>query len=177
MVQPVRRIVTGHDAAGRSVFVSDGDAPNVRVFDSAGGTAVTELWYTDRTPASNAGNEDSAAGDFAIQPAPNGSKFRVVEYPPDAVRFAGGDRARMYRDMGAEQAVVTEGARHPGMHKTRSIDYAIVLSGEIYAIMDEGETLMRPGDVLIQRGTAHAWSNRTDQPARVAFVLIDAEEI
>ena len=62
MVQPVRRIVTGHDAAGRSVFVSDGDAPNVLVFDSAGGTAVTELWYTDRMPASNAGNEDSGGG-------------------------------------------------------------------------------------------------------------------
>jgi quercetin dioxygenase-like cupin family protein len=62
----------------------------------------------------------------------------------------------------------------PGMHKTRSLDYAIVLAGEIWAVMDEGETLLKPGDVLIQRGTNHGWSNRAGQPARVAFVLIDA---
>ena len=67
--------------------------------------------------------------------------------------------------------------RHPGFHKTNSVDYAIVLSGEIYALMDEGEVLLRAGDVLVQRGTNHAWSNRTDEPARLAFVLIDAEPV
>jgi quercetin dioxygenase-like cupin family protein len=67
--------------------------------------------------------------------------------------------------------------RHPGFHKTSSVDYAIVLSGEIYALMDEGEVLLRAGDVLVQRGTNHAWSNRTDEPARLAFVLIDAEPV
>lgn len=177
MVQPVRRIVSGHDAKGRSVFLMDGAAPNVHVVEAAGGMGVTELWYTATTPASNAGGEDTAVGAHAIEPVPGGSKFRIVEYPPDSVRFAGGDRAAMYRAVGAEHAMVAEGAPHPGMHKTRSIDYAIVLSGEIYAIMDEGETLMGPGDVLVQRGTAHAWSNRTDTPAQVAFVLIDAAEL
>ncbi len=67
--------------------------------------------------------------------------------------------------------------RHPGFHKTASLDYAIVLSGEIYALLDEGEVLLRAGDVLIQRGTNHAWSNRTGEPARVAFVLIDAHPL
>jgi quercetin dioxygenase-like cupin family protein len=67
--------------------------------------------------------------------------------------------------------------RHPGFHKTTSVDYAIVLSGEIYALMDEGEVLLKAGDVLIQRGTNHAWSNRTEQPCCIAFVLIDAEPV
>jgi hypothetical protein len=67
--------------------------------------------------------------------------------------------------------------RHPGFHKTDTIDYAIVLSGEIWAMMDEGETLLKQGDVLVQRGTNHAWSNRTNEPAILAFVLIDADPV
>jgi hypothetical protein len=67
--------------------------------------------------------------------------------------------------------------RHPGFHKTSSVDYAIVLAGEIYALMDEGEVLLKQGDVLVQRGTNHAWSNRSDAPAYLAFVLIDAEPL
>jgi quercetin dioxygenase-like cupin family protein len=168
MPQPTRRIVTGHDERGRSVFLEDRPSPHVHVFDRMGGTAVTELWST---PEPGEGR-DAAAGDaYRLEPSPGASKFRVVEYPPDSVRFAGVDRHAAYEAMGARHAVV-EGARHPGMHKTRSIDYAIVLSGEIWALMDEGEVLMKPGDVLIQRETSHAWSNRTDKPARVAFVLI-----
>jgi len=69
---------------------------------------------------------------------------------------------------------IDHNARHFGFHKTRTLDYAIVLDGEIYAMMDEGECLLKPGDVLVQRGTNHAWSNRTDAPAYLAFVLIDA---
>ena len=68
-------------------------------------------------------------------------------------------------------------ARHAGFHKTDTIDYAIVIEGEIVALMDEGEKLMKQGDVLIQRGTNHAWANRTDKPARVAFILIDAKPV
>ena len=65
--------------------------------------------------------------------------------------------------------------RHPGMHKTDTVDYAIVLSGEIYAVMDEGEVLLRAGDCLVQRGTSHAWSNRTQTPCVIAFVLVAAK--
>lgn len=177
MVQSTRRIVSGHDADGRSVFIVDGDAANVNVFEKGGGMAVTELWSTEATPASNAGNEDAGAEPFRLEPAPGGTRFRVVEYPPDAVRFATGGDGGTTREMRGGADVATDTARHPGMHKTASIDYAIVLSGEIYALMDEGETLMRPGDILVQRGTSHAWSNRTDTPARVAFVLVGAEPI
>jgi hypothetical protein len=138
---------------------------------------VTELWSTDATPASNLGNEDAGDTKFALEPSLGGTRFRVVEYPPDAVRFAQGGDAGTTREMRGGADVATDTARHPGMHKTASLDYAIVLSGEIYALMDQGETLMRTGDVLIQRGTSHAWSNRTDKPARVAFVLVGAEPL
>jgi len=173
MVQPTRRIVTGHDAGGRSIFVSDGAAPAVKVIEAFGGMAVTELWQTDETPVSNAGDDDPAGEESAIEPPPMGSKFRVVEYPPDSVRFAGAGREAGFAEIGSRHAMV-EGDRRPGMHKTATVDYAIVLTGEIWAVMDEGETLMKPGDVLIQRGTSHAWSNRTGEACRVAFILIDA---
>ncbi len=175
MAYPIRRIVTGHDDQGRSIFIDDGPAANVNVFEKGGGMAVTELWCSDTAPVSNAGNEDSGATPFALEPPPAGSKFRVVEYPPDSVRFgaSGGTTSEMRG--GAD--VATDTNRHPGMHKTASIDYAIVLTGEIWALMDEGEVLMRTGDVLVQRGTSHAWSNRTNRPARVAFVLIGADPV
>jgi mannose-6-phosphate isomerase-like protein (cupin superfamily) len=176
MAQPTRRIVTGHDADGNSIFVSDGAAPAVRLIEAFGGMAVTELWQTDEMPVSNAGNEDRAHKETGLEPSPMGSKFRVVEYPPDSVRFAGADRAAGFAEIGGREAMVA-GDRHPGMHKTATVDYAIVLSGEIWAVMDRGEVLMKAGDVLVQRGTSHAWSNRTDAPCRVAFVLIDAAPV
>jgi len=174
MVQPTRRIVTGHDADGRSVFLSDGAAPAVQVIEAFGGMAVTELWRTDETPALNAGDDDPAGMEKSLEPSPQGSKFRVVEYPPDSVRFAGAAREAGFSEIGGRHAMVEDATRHPGMHKTATIDYAIVLTGEIWAVMDDGEALMKAGDVLVQRGTSHAWSNRTDEPCRVAFVLIDA---
>ena len=176
--RPFRRVVTGHNAQGRSIFVSDGPAP--AVFQRGpGATAVTEFWETRTTPASNAGNDDPTVGQPQRLPPPkHGSKFRVVEYPPDS------QRVNALRTPGSSHDAKSEGytrdlgnARHPGFHKTSTIDYAIVLSGEIYALMDEGEVLLKAGDVLIQRGTSHAWSNRTEAPCCVAFVLIDAEPV
>jgi len=177
--KPIRRIVTGHDDKGRSVFIADGAAPKVEQRRS-GGATVTELWETRSAPASNAGNEDPTDHPYRLPPPPNGTVFRIIEYPPDSIRVAA------LRERGAEHAqdAASDGyvrdvqhQRHPGFHKTASVDYAIILSGEIHALMDEGEVLLKTGDVLIQRGTNHAWSNRTDEPCTVAFVLIDAEPL
>jgi len=172
MPKPVRRIVTGHNAKGRSVFIEDGWAPHV-VNRSPGAAEVTELWVTSTTPADNRGGGDPIPGSFQIPPPGNGSVFRIVEYPPDGERIAA-----LWRAQGdPSDTLYRPTARHPGFHKTATIDYAIVLAGEIFALMDEGEALLKPGDVLIQRGTNHAWSNRTDRPATVAFVLIEAEPV
>ena len=175
MAQPIRRIVTGHNAEGRTVFLMDGNAENVR--ERPGGGGVTELWSTDSAPADNSGDEDTGKRPSSLQPPPKGTRFRIVEYPPDSARFAAGTDATAFRNAGLGRSAATDTSRHPGMHKTDSIDYAIVLSGEIYAVMDEGEKLMRPGDCLIQRGTSHAWSNRSNGSCQVAFVLIDAKPI
>jgi len=168
MDRVARRIVTGHNAQGKSIFVSDGPCPYF--FDRGNGNALTEIWWEAEMPVDNSGNEDCGAPNFGLDMPPNGHIFRVVEYAPDAVR-----KAAMEKN-GAPSGHYIKGARHFGFHKTNTIDYAIVLEGEIYALMDEGEDkLMKAGDVLIQRGTAHGWSNRSDKPCRVAFILIDAK--
>jgi hypothetical protein len=114
-----------------------------------------------------------------LPPPKSGSAFRIIEYPPDKERMAAlaAEHAMADDGSGRSEALDRSNPRHLGFHKTASVDYAIVLNGEIYALMDEGEVLLKTGDVLIQRGTNHAWSNRTDTPCTVAFVLIDAEPV
>lgn len=178
MSKSVRRVVTGHNAAGKSIFVMDGATPHV--FSRAPGSAiVNELWETAKTPAENRGNEDSIKRGHRLPPPKNGSVFRIIEYPPDKERLAALEKKHALPDDGSghAQARDRKNPRHLGFHKTDTVDYAIVLSGEIYALMDEGEVLLKTGDVLIQRGTNHAWSNRTGEPTFVAFVLIDADPI
>ncbi len=178
MPKPIRRVVTGHDAAGRSVLVTDGPAPHV-YRRSPGSAVVTELWETRSAPADNRDNSEITDHPFRLAPPRNGTVFRVIEYPPDKQRIAALEQQRANADDGSGHGAAFDRGSpgHPGFHKTSSVDYAVVLSGEIYAMMDEGEVLLTAGDVLIQRGTNHAWSNRSDEPAYLAFVLVDAEPL
>ncbi len=170
-------MVTGHNDAGRSVFIIDAATPHV--FQRTKGSAIVhELWETGATPADNRGGADAIARGHRLAPPTHGSVFRVIEYPPDSERLAAIAREHaLPDDSGRAEASDRNHPRHAGFHKTATIDYAIVLSGEIYAMMDEGEVLLKAGDVLVQRGTNHAWSNRTNENAVVAFVLIDAEPV
>ena len=172
MVQPTRRVVTGHDASGRAVVLIDGAAPNAKLRRATGLTS-TLLWVTDRSPADNAGSADAAEREIGVAPPPRGSIFRVVDFPP-AAEFGAVDNAAMLREMGIASG--QGGARHAGMHRTRSIDYAVVISGEITMLLDDSEVHLKAGDVLVQRGTNHAWVNRGRENCRIAFVLIDAKE-
>jgi quercetin dioxygenase-like cupin family protein len=176
MLKPIRRVVTGHDARGRSVIVSDGPSPHVLALPGLPDFGLTNLWVTDATPASNEGQADAAARPVVLEPPPGGSILRVVEFPPDKAP-GGFDRKAAFAAMGADHAMDPDASRHPGMHKTSTVDYAIVLAGEIWALMDVGETLLKAGDCLVQRGTNHAWSNRSDQPCLVAFILIAARPL
>lgn len=176
MIKPIRRIVTGHNARGRSMIASDGPSPHVLTLPGRPDFALTDLWVSGGAPASNAGSADAAKRRITLEPPTNGTIFRVVEFPSDAAAGAF-DRQAAFRAMGAGHAMDPDASRHPGMHKTDTVDYAIVLSGEIWALMDEGETLMRAGDTLVQRGTNHAWSNRSDQPCLVAFILVSAHAL
>ena len=178
MSRPIRRVVTGHNAQGKSIFIEDRASPHASS-RGTGSVTVTELWETRASPADNRGNADPIDHPFRLMPPKNGTVFRIIAYPPDKLRLPALAHETTQPDDGSGRMAARDrgSPRHPGFHKTNSVDYAIVLSGEIYAMMDEGEVLLKTGDVLIQRGTNHAWSNRTDEPAYLAFVLIDAEPL
>ncbi len=174
-VAPVRRIVTGHDAVGRSVILSDAASPFVMTLAGSDAFGVTDLWQLPAIPADNGPIEEACRRPIVLAPPAGGAVFRLVQFPPDAQYIDRWDAAEGFASLGASGAAARDaGGRHSGMHRTRSVDFAIVLDGEIWALLDAGERLMRAGDVLIQRGTNHAWSNRSAATARVAFVLIDA---
>ena len=166
---------------GRSIIGSDGWSPHVMTLQGIPSFGVTEIWSTDSTPADNQSAKDPCKMPVQLAPPKKGSVIRVVEFPPDKLWIRSADRDSAFGSMGKSGAQAlahdASASRHPMMHRTQTIDYAIVLSGEIWALMDVGETKMRTGDILIQRGTNHAWSNRSTKPCLVAFVLIDAKPL
>ncbi len=176
MVRKIRRLVTGLDDDGKSAFIMDGDAESVLVLEGMGGLALTELWETQSAPADNTGSADHTERPMRLEPARQGTVFRMVEFPPDSAWKETADPKAVFEAMGAGHAAVA-GHDDPGMHKTASVDYALVLEGEIWAVLETGERLMKQGDVLIQRGTTHAWSNRTADNCLMMFVLCGAEPI
>jgi naringenin degradation protein FdeH len=161
-----RRVVTGHKD-GKGVVLYDGPAANRKV-RQASGLVSTLLWVTDEAPADISGRADRAAREIGVPPPPRGSIFRVVEFPPGRKEMS---REAVLEEMGLSHQ---SGSIHPGMHKTRSIDYAVVMEGEIDMVLDGSEVHLAAGDVLVQQGTNHAWVNRGTRPCRIAFVLIDA---
>ena len=177
MPRPMRRVVTGHNAQGKSVFLMDGPSPHVLELAGMPGLALTNLWVTDDAPADNSGRADAAARPIVLEPPPRGAIFRIVDFPPDKDVLGNLDRGKAFAAMGAHAAMDPDASRHPGMHKTQTVDYALVLDGEIWALMDEDEALLKAGDGLVQRGTNHAWSNRSDRPCRMAFILVGAHPL
>ena len=173
MIWRVRRVVTGHDAAGKSIFLTDGLAPNVKAMASMPGLALTDLWETQGAPARNDGSADSADRPVRLEPPRNGTILRIVEFPPDSQWRDRADARTAFGSIGAGHAPDAHSA-DPMMHKTATVDYIIVLKGEIYAIMDKGETLLKPGDILVQRGTNHSWSVRGSEPCIIAAILVNA---
>jgi mannose-6-phosphate isomerase-like protein (cupin superfamily) len=161
-----RRVVTGH-RNGKGVVLYDGPAPN-RKLRPASGLVSTLLWATDESPADISGSADRAEREIGVPPPARGSIFRVVEFPPGRKDVS---REAVLEEMGLSQQ---SNSIHAGMHKTRSIDYAVVMEGEIDMLLDDGEVHLAAGDVLVQQGTNHAWVNRGTRPCRIAFVLIDA---
>ncbi len=172
MTRPVRRVVTGHDATGKAIVLFDGPAPNVKL-RAATRLTSTLLWVTDESPADNSRNADRAEREIGVAPPERGSIFRVVDFPP-AAEAGAVDNAAMLKEMGLDGG--GGATRHASMHRTRSVDYAVVISGEIDMLLDDSEVRLRAGDVLVQRGTNHAWVNRGAESCRIAFVLVDANE-
>lgn len=175
MPQSIRRIVTGHDASGRSNITFEGDAPNIMEMAAWPGARITDLWITSEMPIDNDGLVDRGARPIRHDPEPMGTIFRVVEIPPEA---QGGmqDTAAAFAQMGSHNVPdAKDQSRHPTMHVTDSVDYLVVMSGEMHMLMEDGETLLKPGDCIVQRGTKHAWVNRSGKPCIIAAVLVDAK--
>lgn len=158
-VTTYRRVVSDTNSEGKSVFTLDEVCHHAQSVMGMPEFATTELWRTYNTPVDLTAEEvDPAAGPAILDPPKGGSVFRVVEFPPDAAVIAAVPGVKV-SDM---------------VHRTNSIDYAYVLKGEIYATLDTGEKLLKAGDVMIQRGTRHGWSNRSKEPCLVLYVMIGA---
>jgi hypothetical protein len=173
---PVRRIVTAIDEHGRSYIAEDGVSPAMLTMDGRPGYRNNNLWRTVGSPTALSA-PDTVLEHRGVLPPKGGTVLRVIDIPPEEKdpelrrRQTEAVFAAMFADAKHDAAHV----RHPGMHVTDTIDYAILLQGELVAIMDEGEAVMRVGDILIQRGTNHAWANRSNAIARIAFMLVDGQ--
>jgi mannose-6-phosphate isomerase-like protein (cupin superfamily) len=180
MQKSIRRVVTGHDAAGHAIIQSDAPPTRVQVVGEEGPT-FHEIWNTRETPAPiDRNGAEPVEAQLTLAPPKGGTRIRVLDIPPETQETANIDAATArahFAEIGAAEAS-THGrgeSRHPFMHRTQSIDYGIVLEGEITLIVDEGETTVRAGDIVIQRGTNHGWANRSGRNCRIAFILIDGQ--
>jgi quercetin dioxygenase-like cupin family protein len=175
----IRRVVTGNDQDGKSIVVSDGFAPAVRTSPARPGHFSTEIWRTDGAPAPIGNESDPTTGPRQLKPSKHGTVIRVSEMPPESAALRNFDVAsakKIFEAMGQVDASTFEqSGRHPLMHRTETIDYGIILSGELTLVLDDSEVKLHAGDIVVQRGTNHAWSNRSDKPCIIAFVLVDGK--
>ena len=177
MEKQVRCIVTGHDEAGRSIVARDAAARAEPLGED--GLVFHEIWQTRETPARiESAAEASAEQGISLLPAGGGTRLRILDFPPergDAAPVTPDQARAAFAAIGAPDAAMHrgEGSPHPFMHRTETVDYGLVLEGEITLVLDGGETALKAGDVVIQRGTSHAWANRSGRNCRMAFILID----
>ena len=176
---PIHRVVTGHDARGQAVVTSSGPLPTVIEVAAIPGTVFHEVWSTGESPARIANAPDPTLGPLALPPPAGGTRIRFVDIPPDTADFLahGADRMQAaFAQIGDAQAsTVKANSPHPLMHRTESVDYGVVIDGELTLVLDEGEVQLQAGSVVVQRGTNHAWANRSGRSCRMLFVLIDAQ--
>ncbi len=171
-----KRVVTGHNAAGFAVVASSGPTPNVFPLAAVPGTVFYEIWNSASTPALLDNASDPTAKPLQLSPGPLGSVIRVVDIPPDSVQnqVSAEEAAAAFAEIGEAHAGTGQAnSKHKLMHRTETLDYGIVTEGEVWLVLDEEEVQLKRGDVVVQRGTNHAWSNRTEAMARMVFILID----
>jgi mannose-6-phosphate isomerase-like protein (cupin superfamily) len=169
----VRRVVTTIDKNDKAVVLFDSENPH-RFVRPGKGNISNLLWVTPGSPAPLDGTADRAAVSIGTSPPPGGSVFRIMDYPPVTPEMEKMDLTARQKELAHEPAIKGLPPRHPFMHRTRTIDYVIILSGEIDMLLDDSEIHLKAGDVLVQQGTNHAWVNRGTEVCRIAFVLVDA---
>jgi len=170
----VRRVVTKLDESGKAVVMFDERIPlsNVRPPNF-----VANLWVTDKSLPDFSFSADRAKTKTGLMPPKSGTVFRIVDFAPEPESVARMDLNTMQKVVGSQGTPAKGTApRHPMMHRTRTLDYAIIMAGEIDMLLDEGEVHLKAGDVVVQQATNHAWVNRGTAPCRVAFILMDSQE-
>ena len=174
---PIHRVVTGHNEHGQAVVALDGPLATVQEIAAIPGTVFHEVWSTTGAPARVDNGPDPTIGPLVLPPPSLGTRIRFVDIPPDTDDFLqrGAERmAAAFSQIGDVHAsTVAADSPHPLMHRTESVDYGVVIDGEMTLVLDKGEVLLRPGSVVVQRGTNHAWANRSGKPCRMLFVLVD----
>ena len=175
----IRRVVTGHDKNGKAIVISDGPCTSIRTHPNRPGHKSTDIWKTTAMPVPIARQEaDPTLGPRDFVPV-MGTKIRISEIPPEPEAFKKltPEQAREFFKEGGNPQASTFGQnqRHPFMHRTESVDYAVVLEGEIVMLLDEEDVHLKAGDIVIQRGTNHAWSNRSGKPVKMMYILIDGK--
>lgn len=175
----VRRVVTGHDDQGKAIVLSDGNPPHITRSAVQEGLSFYELWNTGEGHVVTAGTDEPTDHHRDTAPPAGGVVIRFVDIPPegqDGPDFDKETARKLFEAVGlAENAEHTIPGRHPLMHRTESVDYGIVLEGQIVLLLDDSEVVLEQGDIVVQRGTIHAWTNRTDKITRMAFILTSAK--
>ena len=172
----IHRVVTGHDAHGRAIISSNGPLPTVVELAAVKGTVFHEVWSTSGSPVIIDNGPDPTLGALKLPPPALGTRIRFVDIPPDTQEFLAHGAERMgeaFAQIGDRGAsTVNANSPHPLMHRTESVDYAVVVEGEIVLVLDDSEVALKPGSVVIQRGTNHAWANRSAGVCRMLFMLV-----
>jgi len=170
----IRRVVTGLDANNKAVVMFDSTVP---LQPGRYGLNSTNLWVTSTYPLGFSFKDDTAKIPVGVSPLDNGTKFRVVEFPPlDPATEASMEPNYLMKAVGNRAPQRGVPVTHPLMHRTRSVDYAVVISGEIDMMLDDSVVHLKPGDTIVQQATNHAWINRGTQPCRMLFVLMDSAQ-
>jgi hypothetical protein len=170
----IRRVVTGLDADNKAVALFDS---SLSLNSGPYGISSVNLWITDSYPPALSFKDDPATKPIGISPPDNGTKFRVVEFPPlDAATEAKMEPNFLMQSVGDRAPTRGKPVKHPLMHRTRSLDYAAILSGEIDMMLDDSVVHLKPGDVVVQQATNHGWINHGTQPCRILFVLMDSQQ-
>jgi hypothetical protein len=176
--RPVRRIVTVVGADDRSYALSDAPVTDVLRDPARPGFESTRVWATDRTPAAALNAETVAALPGLLEPPRTGALFRIVTVPPDSVwksKVSPEAAREFFASAGAGHLWRGAGAKHPYLQQSSTLDLCVVLEGELHLILDTAEVELRAGDSIVQRGTRHAWSNRSNRPAVLAISSHDGE--
>lgn len=170
----IHRVVTGHAPDGAAVVSSSGPLPTVVELKAVPGTVFHEVWSTPATPAPVDNGADPTLGPLVLPPPKQGTRIRFVDIPPETADLQALDVRAGFSEIGdAGASTAHAGAPHPLIHRTETVDYGVVIEGEVTLVLDRGEVNLKPGSVVVQRGTNHAWANRTARPCRMLFVLVD----